>query len=557
MKINKTTGLTILLALVITLVYVRTVFFGFVYFDDDFLILDNLQFLQNPVNILTAFKQDVFRVLHDCDVYYRPMMVVSLIIDAQYSGAYPWGYHLGNVLLHVLCCCLLFVFLKKLGYPELPSFFMALLFGVHPLLTQAVAWIPGRNDTLLTLFVLTATIFFLDYARTGKPLFLCCFILGYTCAMFTKETAVAAIGVYAFIWVLKSREGICEHKRYIKIILSSVFIAAAWFIIRDKVLAEPMEQDIGNLIESVVSAIPAFVQLVGKVLFPFNLSPMVLVQDTTLVTGIIAIIVIAALFHPFFRKRLEYMALGMFWLIIFLVPSFLRVDNKNAVLYYEHRMYLPVIGLIILLLETKIVDILQVRSKIVLAVQSAVIMLFCFITFTYSYTFSNRMILWQTAVRMAPHSSLAHRNLGVMLFMSGFDTKAEFHYRKALEICPVDAMAHNNIGLIYVKQGKFREAEAEFLAELKVNPYYDVAHFNLGLLYYRLNNYKLAELYWKHTLELNPEYTDTYYNLAMLYYQTKRYDYAQYFFAKAKEYGDSRVTKDMMNEFMNKTKNTR
>jgi protein O-mannosyl-transferase len=94
--------------------------------------------------------------------YYRPMMTISLILDAQIGGASPFIYHFTDIVIHLLASCLLFLFFKKLNYRKDLSFFFALIFAIHPVLSQAVGWIPGRNDTLLTVFILLAFIAFID-----------------------------------------------------------------------------------------------------------------------------------------------------------------------------------------------------------------------------------------------------------------------------------------------------------------------------------------------------------------------------------------------------------
>ena len=76
------------------------------------------------------------------------------------------GYHAMNLLFHLLSVLLLFVLFKKVGLDKLKSFLLTLLFAVHPVLSQAVVWIPGRNDTILAMFAFGFVICALDYIRT-------------------------------------------------------------------------------------------------------------------------------------------------------------------------------------------------------------------------------------------------------------------------------------------------------------------------------------------------------------------------------------------------------
>ncbi|UCD55136.1 MAG: hypothetical protein JSV93_06410, partial [Candidatus Omnitrophota bacterium] len=159
------------------LVYSQTLFFDFTYLDDNVLILGNRKFLSKLSNIPQAFRQDVFFSYEDA--YYRPLLTISFILDAQLPFAlYPspkpspqrgegrvrgrgeqgkgFSYHLTNIVIHLLAACLLFLLLIKLKYREGLAIFFSLIFTVHPVLTQAVAWLPGRNDSLLAVFIFSS-----------------------------------------------------------------------------------------------------------------------------------------------------------------------------------------------------------------------------------------------------------------------------------------------------------------------------------------------------------------------------------------------------------------
>ncbi len=172
------------------LTYIWTVFFGFTYLDDQSLILDNLFFLKNLGNIPTAFVTDVFRILHVPTAYYRPLLTVSFMFDAQLSGSNPFFYHLTNVIIHVATSCVVFIFLQKIKIKEEVAFLLSAIFAVHPVLSQAVAWIPGRNDSLLTLFSLLSFVFSINFVESGKSRDIIWHIVFFAAALLTKESAL-------------------------------------------------------------------------------------------------------------------------------------------------------------------------------------------------------------------------------------------------------------------------------------------------------------------------------------------------------------------------------
>jgi hypothetical protein len=289
-----------------------------------------------------------------------------------------------------------------------------------------------------------------------------------------------------------------------------------WEVLRHFALTNPIPMTARDMIQSVVNNAPASIQLLGKSLFPFNLSVLPIIQDTTFVWGLVATTVVIALlivefifYHESRRKHLLMMGFGLIWFFIFLFPSFIRPNPTVIADFIEHRLYLPIIGLIIFLMESQIALLLErIPGDIRYGIGIILILLFSVITLVHSSNFANRLIFWRNAAETSPHSPLAQRNLGAMYFLEKEYDLAETYFKKSLALNKDEQMAHNNLGLIYMNQGKFAQAEREYRQELAVNPEYDNVHFNLGLLYYRMGRTQDAVQLWRQTLQINPEYTD-------------------------------------------------
>ena len=138
------------LAVVIFSLYGRTLFFDFSYYDDDVLILERQEFL-NFSNIGKIFSNTVFG--EGRDQFCRPILNLTFLVEKYLYGTKPFGYHLINLLLHLFSVFSLFL-LFTLKYDKKKTFIVCLLFACHPAVVQAVAWIPGRNDSLLALFII-------------------------------------------------------------------------------------------------------------------------------------------------------------------------------------------------------------------------------------------------------------------------------------------------------------------------------------------------------------------------------------------------------------------
>lgn len=493
--------------------YLPTIFFGFSYFDDNVLILENLNFLTNLNNFFQTFKEEVFHLPNFSAAYYRPILTLSFMFDAQISGSSPFFYHLINVLYHAINSILVFIFLNKLKIGKRVAFFLSLLFSIHPIITQAVAWIPGRNDSLLAFFILLNFIFYIDYLEKTQRKNYFLFILFLITAIFTKETAIILPFFYLLFLVLFYKEKI---HYLLEIILGFWGVFFLWFILRQSAIKNIIYLSLNEVFQALIKNSPAFFLYLGKVFFPFNLSVLPTLIDGTLIWGVISMII--CLFLIFFSKKINWRLLvfGVCWLIFFLFPNFIRPNTQIAPDFLEHRFYLPFVGLLIFFASLDIVN--QFFS---LSLKKNFLLLFLFgffslTTFFHLFNFRNRLVFWQNAVKTSPSSPLAHRNLGAMLYFEKKINEAKKEYKKALQLNPNEPMVHNNLGVIYLDQNKINEAEKEFKEELTINPNYDKALSNLGLVYFKKKNFEKAKEYFEKTLLVNPRYQDAYRYLMLL-----------------------------------------
>jgi protein O-mannosyl-transferase len=508
------------IALAGLLVYAKTLFFAFTYFDDNTLILDNAHFLSQLSSVLAAFKQDAFYISQSSSGFYRPLLTVSFILNAQISGTSPFLYHLTNVLLHLSASCLLYVLLAKLQYKKAPAFLAAMLFAVHPALTQAVAWIPGRNDSLLAVFLFAAFICLLRYRETGAWKHLISHLLAFGAALFTKETAAVLVAVsFVYLVVVEKRKA---QQSMDKSLAAGWFVCGcAWFLIRESALASSPRMAFGAMMRSILESLHATVPYLGKILLPFDLSVQPVLQDMSYLYGFISILLLAALVLVSRGKRSAYIYFGLSWFVLFLWPSFVSGDAKVQRSFYEHRLYVPIVGILLVLLECRPVSWMCERRTRMLGVGVPLIVAAALLTFQHSDNFKDRSRFFQSAVRSSPHNPSAHNNMGLTYFYDRQFDRAESELRMALELGPSQAKIHNNLGLIYLNTNRLPQAEAEFQKELAAFPNSDAPAFNLGVLYMQAGRTADAETLWKRTIELNPAHIEARLSLAKIYYSRK------------------------------------
>lgn len=508
------------------LLYARTFIFGYTYLDDHVLILDNIPFLSDFGNIATAFTQDVFFMTNGTTAYFRPLLTLSFMPEAIVGGSFPFFFHAANLGIHLAAVCLAYAVFTKLRYSKRVSLLLSLILLVHPVLTQAVAWIPGRNDSLLAVFALASFYFIVDYIdspRRGPIIWSAFFFL---LALFTKETAIVLPVLFTGYLCTRRR---LDRTALIEFGAGWLIAILMWLPLRITAMSHPLDTTAAESIASFVNNVPGTLQLLGKAFSPFNLSVLPILQDTTFVWGyaaaaLIALILLLRLWNGTSSARSSLMMLfGFAWFLLFLWPPFILSDPSGATSFLEHRLYLPFIGLLMFFAETSLLQVLdEPAGGWLLAPWLFVLITFASITFVHEGVFSDRLTFWQSAAASSLHSSFTQKNLGAMYYLDKEYSLAETYSRRALALNPRETMVHNNLGLIYAALGRREEAEQEYLRELAFNPYYDSAHYNLGLLYYQQGDFAAAKREWEEALSINPGYADALQGLWMLSIEGKK-----------------------------------
>lgn len=504
-----------------TLLYFQSFYFDFVYLDDNELILNNTEYLKNLGNIFDAFTKDVFYSAHSQAAYYRPLLTVSFIFEASLFGISTFVFHFSNILIHLCVTLLIFKLIQKIIKKNQVAFLLSLFFLIHPALTQAVSWVPGRNDSLLALFVFLSFFYFLNYLEKEKVTYYLLSLFFFGLGLFTKETALVFPFLLMFyLWQNYS----LTRKIFLKFTSGWLLITLIWLPFRQMALQNPIKMTFSGMIVSLFKNSPATLQLLGKSFFPFNLSVLPNIPDTTFIWGILAFLLI--LFFIFLKikngedeknNKSYLMIFGLLWFVLLLVPSFIRPDPEIIADFIEHRLYLPIFGLMLFLTQTPLLAENKKKNKKYLAFfWITLLIVFTFINFDHQKNFSEKFSFWQNAAQNSPHSPLAQKNLGAMYYLHKNNEMAEVYYKKALELNKFEPMVHSNLGLIYVAKGDLKQAEKEYLEELSFNPSYDNVHFNLGIIYYNTQRFGEARKQWEETLKINPDYIDAKNALAAL-----------------------------------------
>ncbi len=445
--------------------YFSALSLGYTELDDSIFIKEFAAYNQDLSNLVTAFTRGLFDATKD--PYYRPLFSDAMILNYQFGGDNIASYHVVNILLHAATVLLLYRLCGKLKINQIYSFLIALIFAVHPVLSQAVAWIPGRNDTMLAVFVLSFLLHAISYTDSEQPKNLALSGLFLLLAYFTKETAVFAAPAAFVLLVLYSGKQ-WNSKPLIREYIVWVGCFGVWYAARTA--ASIQSSGIGSVqsLTDLIHRLPVIVQYIGKVLLPFNQSVFPTQEDTVMYWGIGALMILIGAIVLRKPRNIKPLASGLAIFLLFLMPALLVPSTLNGQTF-EHRLYLPVIGILLLLPYTILFDNKLSPRQLTISVV-AVCCLFAGLNIRHQRNFDNPISFWTQAAETSPNSAYALMMLAARLDKSKV-AESEALFRKAYRINPKEKYLNFYFGEMMQSKDSVLASEPYLLAEKEISDY--------------------------------------------------------------------------------------
>ncbi len=545
--------------------YANTLSHDFVW-DDRYTVVLN-ENLHDPARLPALLTQHVFAGAADAmegvaiTHYYRPVWMLSLALDHAVWGLEPFGYHLTNLLLHAAAAAL--VTLLLLGWIESPAAALAAgaLFALHPAHTEAVAWVSGRNELLLAVFVSVAWLAWRRRARgtAWGALAIAAFVL----ALLSKETAV----VFPALLLLEEwRSGGGALARRLRGPLWFLVLAVAFLVLR--LVLVPLPAEPVPLVTRVLTAPGIVLEYVRLLFAPIGLRvfhavpPRVALSDP----GVwVPVLVLAVLVLGVLRvaRSQRALAFGLGWILVTLLPVSGVLAWLKPTPLAERYLYLPSIGWAVAIgvlfsrlatwaERTPRVELRATRRRALEAAAVAVAALFFVGTWSQNGAWRDKLSIltrivrdsqghwpagnealgltyrdlgrWEdavrelaTAARLKPEEASYHLQLGHALLQLNRFAEAERSLVRAAELAPRDAEPRFELGTLYERAGRVDEAAREYRAAVALDPGDVEAHGALGLLAFNARRYAEAESSYRAALRLLPDDPRSWQNLGGLY----------------------------------------
>lgn len=509
-------GIFLIISLAVV-IYFNSFWVNFIW-DDTALIVDN-PLVKSISNIRLAFSN--YLSVHTGN-FYRPMQTVSYIFDFfLYKFNYK-GYHLTNIILHILTAVLAYKLLLLTTNKRKLSLYSVLLFTACPLWVETVTYISGRADMLMAIFIIFSFIYFIE----GK-IFLT--LIFYLFALFSKEASlIFPFLVLFYILILSKRS-----KRSVYCLVLLFLLTFLYILFRFAAFGLNEVSHSGIPLGSrLVIALQSFSGYARLLFFPLNQHmvyavrlPVKLLSITSL-TGALVLSVSVYLFR-YYLKRNKVLAFFIGWFFIFLMPQ-LGILSINA-FFSEHFIYLASLGFFVNLVYL----LLKIKNKVLFnSIFLGYLALFSFATINYNFVWQDPIKVFERVIKFSPGNFTGYNNLGIIFMEQGNFTKGEELIKKAYELNPEDAEARLNLARIYYFKNDYKAAIklAELVLEKDPKNYFALNY--LGTFYFKKGNLELAQKYYEEAIKVNPQLISLKKDLYLFYKSTGNQAKADELFSK-------------------------
>jgi tetratricopeptide (TPR) repeat protein len=435
-------------------------------------------------------------VLHDVT---RPIVNLSYAVDRALWGAKAVGFHVTNVLLHVVNVILLFMLARRLADASdravLTAFAAAVLLAIHPMMTEAVGYISGRSELLCATFFLPAFMAGRRWLRGDGIVWPVATVALWCAALATKEIGAMFPFVLLCYDVCVVRPPADERRRRVRAVhLPLIGAAVAAGLVRVAILAriEAPGQAALHWPYALI-ALDVVRRYVVLLIYPRGQA---LFHEVARIDGLfewralLAVGAIGVLVWIIWRLRPVdgVVSFGLAWFLLLLVPSAVLTILDQGEPMAEHRVYLASCGLFIAAgAGIGRLDAWAARAgararPLVPVMLTVVVLSFGVDTLARNAVWASPVALWRESVDLAPTHYRPHLLLGEALQDEGRRDDAIAEYRTAIRLRPADATGHTKLGAILVTSGRAAEARQEFVTATELEPRDETARRALQFL---------------------------------------------------------------------------
>jgi tetratricopeptide (TPR) repeat protein len=507
----KTLGLGSTIVLVTMLAYAPAMQADFVWDDDAFLTDNPLIHAQDgPYRFwFTTEPPDYF-----------PLVSTMLWVEWRLWGEHAVGYHVVNVLLHVTSAILIWLVLERLKVPG--AWLAGLIFAVHPVTVESVAWITERKNTLPMVFFVLTILLFLTFEKQEKKSWYVASLIMFLLALLSKTSVVML--PFVLLGLAWWKRGVIVRKDLVRSLpffaLSALMgFITIWFQYHSAGAASVRTD---SLLSRLVIAGRAIWFYLYKATVPLKLCFVYPRWETDVYhwTSFLPLLALLGCTIVFWRFRKGWgrpflFGLGYFVVTLLPVLGFINIYFMKYSLVADHWQYTSLVGIIALIVGTGTYVFHQRTAlrPIGIITAIAVVGVLSGLTWKQSQAYQNEDTLWKDTIAKNPDAWLARAALGYSMATQDDLSGTVSQFSEALRLNAEDANAHYNLGVAFSRQGKFDKAIYHLSEAIKINPHYAEAHNNLGIALAQQGDVDAAITHFSKAIQIQPGFQQAHKNL--------------------------------------------
>ena len=500
--------------------------------DDNALVKKNV-YIRHWSNAPKIFIRNVGDGAAEMDGYYRPLQNLTYMLDYSLWRLNVRGYHLTNILIHIMVVLSLFWMVSLLWKDKVVAFFASTIYLVHPAHVETVSYISGRGGSLVALFMILSFIFYVKYIDAGKGRN-CLFMLIFAAlALLSKENCLVLPALFLLY-------NFSFKKRFKALPLFSVSVLVILYLLFRVFLSGPSLiggagwlATLPQRLPGVLAAITGYMRILiipVDLHFDYGTARFGITDPVVILGAIILAGIMIAVFKKTKGDNLVLFAGG--WFFITLLP----VSNIYPLSFYmsEHYLYLPSIGFF-LILAMGLKELYASKRNLSIAAWMVLLVSSSVLTIDQNNYWKDPMRFYEKTLGYGKDNPNIYINLGYEYRERGRNEEAISMFNKAIALSPESVSAHMNMAISLYQEARYDDAIVECKRALEIDPEHAPTHLTLALSYYGDLDMEKAIEHCKRAIELNGDYADAYYDLGIFYEGTGSKEEALECYRKAVE----------------------
>jgi len=548
LQMNRVTWIEIILiVLVVFVIYRNSVNAPFVY-DDIPNIVEN-----SDIKQLSNIKTKII-------TNNRMFTFLTFCLNYHFSKLNTYGYHLFNVIIHIITTILLFFLVKKMIYfsynkvSNFFPFFVSIIFAVHPVNTEVVSYIYNRSSSLSTMFYILSILLFIKKVISNNQssnLYLLFSIISFICSLLSKQSAVTLplillIFDYIFLSDFKIGKVIekkCYHIQYWIVLF--IFLVLQIFYFEKTPESAVITERTATGIQYILTQPWIIIKYLQLLFLPTGLCidhQIKAVKTIFQIKAIIPILVLLGIFvitWIIYKRKTGNSKIVLFsilWFFITLIPTNIFIVHVG-----ERHLYLSGIGFYLILVTVLFIvlrkELFITHNWVLVFIMVIYGLILGILAVNRNKLYNNPVLLWSDVISKYPDNLMAYNNRATLYGMNGEYDKVISDCETAIKINPNYLKSYINRGNAYFMKKEFGKAISDYTKVIEINPNLTDAYFNRAVVYFNIGEYNKSIQDYTQVIKINPEYIKAYINRGYAYYNNRQYKEALQDFIKLESMG--------------------